>query len=286
MLKNESLVKNQNVFFKSVSENLKNKIAKLPSDVSELLKDIIKTNKKEVEFKEKKNTLSNNLSKNLTLEAAQLLKEIVSVYKNEEEEKKRQRALITDSQLKQIIKNNLDSEFKVSDNLNIIKTKTENEKKNFKDIIKVLPPELQKIANQKEALELIRRETDPIKKLTIYEAGVALGLIVGVSGRNETINIMNSKSKTKYDLDNRDSIIYYDDITVNIFFNKNDIITEMQFGLRYEGMTQAGLKIGDSVEKAIAMYGHPKKMSDKCAVWKHFSLFIRNGLITFIRIVV
>jgi hypothetical protein len=58
----------------------------------------------------------------------------------------------------------------------------------------------------------------------------------------------------------------------------------LQFGDFYKGTTSKGLKIGDSVEKAIELYGAPRMKTPKGAIWPSFGVFCKHEHICTIRL--
>ena len=47
----------------------------------------------------------------------------------------------------------------------------------------------------------------------------------------------------------------------------------MIFNLPFKGSTKKGLKLGDSLDKAVSIYGKPEFINDNCAVWTKISVF-------------
>ncbi len=150
-------------------------------------------------------------------------------------------------------------------------------------VVRSRPEFLQQAIEQQKAVENIKSETDFNKKFTIFEPGVALGIVVGKTLRKDVIEIMREFSK--YSPMGNDLLYFYNDISLSIFFDDNDeSVSELKFGSDYRGKTSKGLGIGDTVEKAIEIYGAPRMKSPKGAIWDKFAIFCEKGLITSIRI--
>lgn len=122
-----------------------------------------------------------------------------------------------------------------------------------------------------------------VRGLTVHEEGMFLGIILGSTDKNTVINIMKDYSKVNYNLDCRDSILDYNDISVTIYFEDN-IADMFEFGKKFKGHTSKGIAIGAKLEKAIELYGAPKMKSPKGAVWSGFKVFCLDGEITSIKV--
>jgi hypothetical protein len=150
--------------------------------------------------------------------------------------------------------------------------------------IRAQPQLIQRAIKQRRALELLKAFEDPKEKLTIFEEGVALGIVVGSSTKEDVANLMQGQSKVEFKPEVMDSICFYHDISVNVFFNPSGIVNEVQFGSKFKGATCKGLRVGDTVDKAIELYGQPRMKAARGAMWNHFSVFSDNNIITCIRI--
>ena len=174
---------------------------------------------------------------------------------------------------------NFEKEFIFNESVNI-----ENQNFNQQLLIRQVPEVLQKALEQQKILEQIRQENNFIKKLTIYEAGIALGIVVGNSEKKEVIQIMKDFSKIIFSVDTAELILFYSDIALTVFFNDSETVKELQFSNNYKGETSKGLKIGDSIEKAIELYGNPRMKTSRGAIWNGFGVFCQNNFISSIRI--
>lgn len=127
------------------------------------------------------------------------------------------------------------------------------------------------------------KEINPSKKYSIdEEMGIAMGVIVGLTKKSQINEIMKYFSSITPDKD--ESFYFYGDLTLSVFFDTDDTVSEMKFGKDYKGSTNKGLSIGDSVQKAIELYGQPKLKSLKGAIWNKFAIFCEMDYITSIRI--
>jgi vacuolar-type H+-ATPase subunit E/Vma4 len=149
-------------------------------------------------------------------------------------------------------------------------------------MVRSVPEVVQRAQEQQKALEEIR--SDSSKKLTIYESGVALGMVLNNSDKQTVVNIMKEHSRVSFEPNSSDLIFFYSDISLTVFFNDNNVVSELQFGDFYKGSTARGLKIGDHIEKAIEIYGAPRMKTPKGAIWKNFGVFCNNDHVCTIRL--
>lgn len=113
------------------------------------------------------------------------------------------------------------------------------------------------------------------KKDSIY--GIELGAIT----RNEIIKAMKDFNDLSVGENRKD--LKYKDAGVSFHFSGNDILSEINI-FNPEWQTLKGLKIGDSLNKAIELYGQPRMKSPKWSMWENLSVFIEDGLIKSIRL--
>lgn len=151
-------------------------------------------------------------------------------------------------------------------------------------LVRSRPPELEKAIQQQKALEEIANTSNPSKKYTIFETGVALGITLGKTTQKEAEEIMKEYSKTGNQEQGNMSMAFYPDITVTIFYNEDQIVREMVFGNKYKGETSKGLRSGDSVDKAIEIYGQPRMKAPRGVIWNKFGVFSQGGYVESIRI--
>jgi DNA-binding response OmpR family regulator len=132
---------------------------------------------------------------------------------------------------------------------------------------------LEKILAKKTIIEKIKNETDLIKKLTIYEFGVAMEIAIGRSDKNYVIETMKKYSNTDVTSQIRKNSLNYHDISVNIVFDERDVVEEIDFGVNYMGSTNCGVSIGDTIDKPIKVYGKPQLSTMRGYVWENIAFF-------------
>jgi hypothetical protein len=147
--------------------------------------------------------------------------------------------------------------------------------------------------NAKISSNLNSKEILIAENFKIYELNMLLGLfvlgttdaiIIGGSNKSQVVNIMKKYSTVKYDYYCPDSVFKYDDISVNIYFNDEDTVSVLEFENDFKGSTNHGLKIGDTVKKALGIYGQPNINTSKTLSWNCFTAYCENSIITFMRI--
>lgn len=123
-----------------------------------------------------------------------------------------------------------------------------------------------------------------VRSFNISEEGVFLGIIMGSTSKSQAIEILSKYSNMKYQPDTTEAILAYDDISITVYFDDENIVNQLEFSKNFRGNTSKGLKIGDTVETAIALYGNPTMKSPKGAFWKNLKVFCTDGYITSIKI--
>jgi hypothetical protein len=127
-------------------------------------------------------------------------------------------------------------------------------------------------------------KTSLIKSFYIHEEGIFLGIIIGITSKEEVIKILDEYSSIKFDINIVGSALFYDDISVNFYFDQTDIVSELDFGIGFRGATSKGLRMGDPLDKAIEIYGPPRMKTSIGAIWDNMKIFSDNFLITGIKI--
>lgn len=162
---------------------------------------------------------------------------------------------------------------------------------------------MQQIANtgfiqpNEQEVGLVRKRSDELERAMHQIASVdryqidienstVIGLTVNKSTKNDVINEMKSMSKIDYNNNFQEAIFYYTDAGITFFFDENDVISEVEFDSKYKKTTSKDLKIGDTLEKAIEIYGPPRMKSAKGAIWNRFSILMedRQNAIRLIRL--
>ncbi len=126
--------------------------------------------------------------------------------------------------------------------------------------------------------------TSIVRSFNISEEGVFLGIIMGVTNKSQAIDTLSKYSSYKYDVETSENILTYDDISITIYFDDENVVNQLEFGKSFRGNTSKGLKIGDTIENAIALYGNPTMKSPKGAFWKNLKVFCSDGYITSIKL--
>lgn len=128
-------------------------------------------------------------------------------------------------------------------------------------------------------IENIKNVNIDDQKLGVY------GLYIGKSLKQDVINVM--KKYTNEDISDQigNQLITFENISLRVLFNERGVIEEFNFGEKFKGQTYSGLSIGDTIEKAIQIYGKPITVTVKGAVWQHIACFSKGGnIITSIRL--
>lgn len=160
-----------------------------------------------------------------------------------------------------------------------------------------LPPEAaalmqQMLSNKVEAnpdagLDVVRKRPEFLEKaikdaesrdrfLIDIENSSVLDLFVKKSSKSDVVNMLKTLSRFDYSDNMKESIFYYTDIGLSFYFYEDDIINEIEIDEKYRKATTKGLKINDSLEKTIELYGPPRMKSAKGAIWNRFSILMRD----------
>lgn len=134
-------------------------------------------------------------------------------------------------------------------------------------LVRRRPDELERAMNQISSVD--RYEIN-------VETSTVIGLTLNKSTKNDVINEMKSLSKIDYNNNFQEAIFYYTDAGVTFFFDENNIVSEMEFDAKYKRNTSKGLKIGDTLERAVELYGDPRMKSAKGAIWNRFSILMED----------
>ncbi len=166
-----------------------------------------------------------------------------------------------------------------------LETIEENEAGKGTAVVRARPKYLERALDQQNALATINRETDEIKRLTIYESGVALGIVIGKSNKADVVEAIKSYTSINLEAQLQNQMFTIDDLSLMILFNELGIVEEMNFGRFYKGKTESGIALNDPLENAFDVYGKPKISTIKGAVWENIAFFSNNNhSITSIRV--
>jgi hypothetical protein len=153
------------------------------------------------------------------------------------------------------------------------------------------PPDKSKVNNIKASIP----PPPPVKKvpappkvkiptdLTIYETGTALGIQVKNSKRRDVIDKMAAIDQLTTS-NASEPVLKYESIGVIFYFSEGGNLQEITFSSPFQGKTSKGLEIGDSVQKAIELYGQPKMRTQAGAIWSTIAVFLKDDIVTAIRL--
>jgi CheY-like chemotaxis protein len=110
---------------------------------------------------------------------------------------------------------------------------------------------------------------DSVKNQEINEAGIFLGIELNKTNCNEVLEKF-SIIKTSLSQDNT---INLPEMGITIIIGSNNIVEEITFDSNFNGSTSKGLKIKDTMEKALRLYGEPRFSEQNYAVWEKISVF-------------
>jgi hypothetical protein len=111
------------------------------------------------------------------------------------------------------------------------------------------------------------------------------GIKAGVTNRKGAYHVLRSLLKIEGNYDLNSQYVSFEDAGLAFYFNSaNDIVEEIILAKPFEGATSQGLRIGHSMEKAYELCGEPRIRSIVTAFWNNFSVYIKNEIITSIRI--
>lgn len=168
-------------------------------------------------------------------------------------------------------------------NSETINLKSNNKSVNF-ILVKNDSSEVIKEKIQAQIIDFNKPKTKKSEGFLINENGTFLDLVVNVSNKKDVLDKM--KNISIYDIkENDDGLVYnYDDVGIVFYFNYSGIIREIVFDNVFKGKTEKGLHVGDSIEKAIELYGEPLSKTEMSLIWPKLSLFFYQGKVTYIRI--
>ena len=143
----------------------------------------------------------------------------------------------------------------------------------------------ERILEQAKALIEFEKNNTNHDDIVIDESGVIFGLIIGKSHKNEVIEKMKEYSPIGNLEHYNDKMFFYPDLSCIIIFDEADIVEEISFQKGFKGRLKRGLKIGDTMQKGIEIYGPPKVCTIKGCIWDYFSIYSEKGkIITSIRL--
>ncbi len=135
-------------------------------------------------------------------------------------------------------------------------------------VVKAAIPELQKpqisIINEKEK--------------TVF------GIKIGQTSKKDAYTCIRYRLREEVHFNSNSMFQAFPEIGISMYFSDKDIIDEIVITKPFTGITTKGLRIGDSMEKAIEYHGEPKIRSLVSAFWSDFSVFIKDEIVESIKL--
>jgi len=122
------------------------------------------------------------------------------------------------------------------------------------------------------------------RKFDIYEVGMYLGIFIGKTDKNKAMEILEEFSDCRFPRDEKVETYLYEDLSLEISFDENNIVKEIVLGSHYKGQTSKVLRIGDTVETVLKIYGEPSIKGKDLFAWNTFSVCFENDLVSKIKI--
>lgn len=113
----------------------------------------------------------------------------------------------------------------------------------------------------------------------VLNKGVTWNIKINETSREDVIKIMKNYSSVKSEKFSNSDFIIYSDVSITVLFDKNKIVKEIELNEEFKGISQEGLRIGDSCDKAVKLYGSPKADDGRFLIWDDFKIFYWNNKI-------
>lgn len=110
------------------------------------------------------------------------------------------------------------------------------------------------------------------------------GIKVGQTKKSEAYTIIRYRLRNETSYSRTAMFQSFPEIGVSLYFSEIDIVEEIVITAPFSGTTTKGLRVGDSMEKAVKYHGEPKIRSLVSAFWSKFSVFIKDETIVSIKI--
>lgn len=138
----------------------------------------------------------------------------------------------------------------------------------FNGIVKAAIPEL-----QRPQISLINE-----KEKTVF------GIKVGNTSKIDAYKSLRYRLREEVHF-NRNSLFQaFPEIGVSLYFSDEELVEEIVITKPFSGTTSKGLRIGDSMEKAVNYHGEPKIRSLVSAFWGDFSVSIKDETVESIKL--
>lgn len=149
----------------------------------------------------------------------------------------------------------------------MLKNKVEENPNAGSDVVRKRPDYLEKAIKEAESRD---------RFLLDIENSSVLDLFLNKSTKQDVINTLKTLSKVDYTQNIQEPIFYYTDIGLTFYFDENDLLNEIEVDEKYKRSTTLGLKVNDTLDKAIELYGPPRMKSAKGGIWNKFSIIMRD----------
>lgn len=171
---------------------------------------------------------------------------------------------------------------------NILKTLKDNlDNDSGKEVIKVFTNMPNRIANQEISYSQLLKLTNSLNKATNNKLDEINKSVYGIcinKTRKDFIENLLDNMQDKEGVTIENFSIELKKMGLTIFFSSENIVKELVVMSPFRGETLKGLKIGDDITKAIELYGQPKIRSLVSAFWSNFSVFLKDEIISSIKL--
>lgn len=117
------------------------------------------------------------------------------------------------------------------------------------------------------------------QKLNEVEKSV-FGLIINKSSKEDVKLVLESISGSRFSSESNSFKEYIEELGIMFYYNHDGFIEQIEINNKFNGETLKGLRAGFSMEKAVELYGEPMIRSLVKAMWRDFSVFIKDEVIT------
>jgi len=144
--------------------------------------------------------------------------------------------------------------------------------------------------NKIENTKILNSESILPEDYILYENGILSNIVLGKTSSDEVIERMKAYNNSLVINENINVFAYsymYQDLDVTICFDKNNISQEVTLGKNFKGKTFKGLKIANTLEKSVVLYGEPDKNVKtnmfKLFSWENLTIFFQDDKVSHIR---
>ncbi len=122
------------------------------------------------------------------------------------------------------------------------------------------------------------------RRFDIFETGMYLGIILGRSTKKDVVRIIKDFSSCIIKENDPSLIFSYYDVSLTVVFNKYNMVNEITLDNGFVGQTSKGLRIGDTIEKAVQIYGKPDSKSSMHLKWDKLVIYTLENIVTHLRL--